>query len=155
MAAKEGRRVLTWQIIALVVVSVCCSAFAQIALKHGMAHAPVQAALAAGGGPFPVAFAVATSPGVVIGLFTYGLSALLWLFVLARLDVSVAYAFVALGFLLVMAFGAIVFGEPLTLRKLLGTLLVASGIWLVATSIPTDSRAAEGAAPLPTQEGRP
>jgi multidrug transporter EmrE-like cation transporter len=122
----------SWGILALVVASVGCSAFAQIALKHGMAAAPVQAAL--GSGIAPVALAVAASPGVLLGLLAYGLSALLWLFVLARLDVSVAYAFVALGFLLVMAFGALVFQEPLTARKLIGTALIAGGIWLVATS---------------------
>lgn len=139
MRRAAEARLITWQVLALVLVSVGCSAFAQIALKHGMAAAPVQAALAAGGGAWPVALAVGTSPGVVVGLFAYGFSALLWLFVLARLDVSVAYAFVALGFLLVMAFGALVFNEPLTARKVAGTLLVAAGIWLVAS----------GAAPAP------
>jgi multidrug transporter EmrE-like cation transporter len=141
VSAKEKHRVLTWQVIALVIVSVCCSAFAQLALKHGMAQPGVQSALASGGGPAATALAVAGSPGVWIGLFTYGLSALLWLFVLARLDVSVAYAFVALGFLLVMGFGVLVFGEPLTARKVLGTALVAAGIWIVATSTPGTSRA--------------
>jgi multidrug transporter EmrE-like cation transporter len=132
----EGRRLITWQVLALVVLSVSCSAFAQIALKHGMAAAPVQSALG-GGGAAGVALAIATSPGVLAGLTAYGLSAVLWLFVLARLDVSMAYAFVALGFLLVMAFGALVFGEPLGPRKIIGTLLVAAGIWLVATSGPS------------------
>jgi multidrug transporter EmrE-like cation transporter len=51
---------------------------------------------------------------------------------LARIDVSVAYAFVALGFLLTMALGSLLLGEPLTLSKLSGTLLVVLGVWLVA-----------------------
>lgn len=134
VVGMEGRqRMLTWQVLMLILVAVGLSAFAQVALKHGMAGAPVQAALAAGGGPLPIALAVAGSPGVWLGLTAYGLSAVLWLFVLARLDLSVAYAFVALGFLLVMALGVAVFGEPITWRKVLGTLLVAGGIWLVAT----------------------
>ncbi len=133
---------LTWQVLALIVVAVGLSALAQVALKHGMAGQPVQAALSGGGGAVAVVLAIATSPGVVIGLAMYGLSAVLWLFVLARVDLSVAYAFVALGFLLVMALGVLVFGEPLSARKVLGTLLVAGGIWLVATS----SRGEAGAA---------
>jgi len=126
-------RVLTWQVLVLILVAVCCSALAQVALKQGMGSVAVQAALAAGEGPVPVVRAIAGSPGVWGGLVVYGLSALLWLFVLARVDLSVAYAFVSLGFLLVMALGVAVFGEAVTWRKLLGTLLVAGGIWLVAT----------------------
>jgi hypothetical protein len=73
---------LSWSILALIVIAVGASALAQVALKHGMARETVQAALAAGGGAWPIALAVAGSPGVWIGLTVYGLSALLWLFVL-------------------------------------------------------------------------
>jgi multidrug transporter EmrE-like cation transporter len=128
--------VLTWQVVSLILAGVACSAVAQVALKHGMSRELVQSALAAGD-LREIAFAVAGSPGVWGGLIVYGISALLWLFVLARVDVSVAYAFVSLGFLLVMALGAALFGEPITWRKLLGTVLVASGVWLVATGVRT------------------
>ena len=70
--------------------------------------------------------------GVFGGLFLYGLSAVVWLFVLARLDVSVAYPFVALGFLVTMALGCLLFGEAFTVRKVLGTLIVMLGVYLVA-----------------------
>jgi len=129
---KEGQ-MLTWQVLALVVLAVVCSALAQVALKHGMARPSVQAAMAGSEGAAGVALAIAGSIGVWIGLTVYGLSAVLWLFVLARVDVSVAYAFVSLGFLLVMVLGAVLFGESITWRKALGTMLVAGGIWLVAT----------------------
>jgi multidrug transporter EmrE-like cation transporter len=137
---------LGWQIIALILVAVACSAFAQIGLKAGMSQPGVQAALGGSQGPVAVALAITASPGVWGGLFLYGLSALLWLFVLARVEVSVAYAFVALGFLLVMALGVALLGEALTWRKVLGTLLVAAGIWLVATG-------GGGAAAVPAAEG--
>ena len=145
MSGTAGRRVLTWQVLALIVVAVGLSALAQVALKHGMAQPAVQAALGGGQGPVAVALAIAGSPGVLAGLTAYGMSAILWLFVLARVDLSVAYAFVSLGFLLVMALGAALFGEPLTGRKLLGTLLVGGGIWLVATG----ARPAAGSTPGP------
>ena len=100
-------------------------------LKHGMSVQAVQAVLA-GGRTAAIALAVASSPTVWVGLFLYAFSALVWLFVLARVDVSVAYAFVALGFLLTMALGFLLLGEPLTLQKVAGTLLVVLGVWLVA-----------------------
>jgi drug/metabolite transporter (DMT)-like permease len=128
-AARAG---LTWTLIAMIIGSVSLSACAQILLRHGMSSPGVQAALAAGGGPLPVVLAIAGSLGVWAGLALYGLGAMVWLFVLARVEVSVAYAFVALGFLLTMALGCALLGEALTLRKIAGTALVALGVWLVA-----------------------
>ena len=122
---------ITWPLIALILISVSCSALAQISLKHGMSVPSVQAVLG-GGRTITITLAVASSPMVWLGLFLYGFSALVWLFVLARIDVSVAYAFVALGFLLTMALGSLLLGEPLTVSKLSGTLLIMLGVWLVA-----------------------
>ena len=123
--------VITWQILVLVLFSVGCSAIGQIALKFGMASASVQAALAAGG-VVPVGPAIVNNPFVLGGLFLYGFSAVLWLFVLARLDVSIAYSFVSLGFIVIMSLGCLLFGEPFTLRKLIGTIVVMLGVYLVA-----------------------
>jgi multidrug transporter EmrE-like cation transporter len=121
-------------VLLLIVVSVTLSALAQISLKAGMAS------LAAGahGGPAGIASGLHSillalgQPWVLVGLALYGLGAMVWMLVLARLDVSVAYPFVALGFIVVMLLGALFFGEALTLAKLSGTLLVGAGVWLIA-----------------------
>jgi len=133
MAQRGSDTMLDWKLATLILVSVGCSALAQVALKHGMSQGPVQAALADGGLASLIG-STATQSTIGLGLFLYGFSALVWLLVLARLDVSIAYAFVALGFLLTMTLGWMVLGEPLTLRKVAGTACVAVGIWLVATS---------------------
>jgi multidrug transporter EmrE-like cation transporter len=129
-AGAAKATMISWPLIALILVSVSCSALAQISLKHGMSVGPVQAAMGSGGA-VPIAVAVLASPTVWLGLFLYGFSAIVWLFVLASLDVSVAYAFVALGFLLTMAMGCLLLGEALTAGKVAGTALVMLGIWLV------------------------
>jgi multidrug transporter EmrE-like cation transporter len=115
----------------LIVFSVGCSAAAQVALRQGMRAAEVQTAIEAGA-MAPVALAVLGSLPVLGGLALYGVAAASWLFVLARLPVSVAYAFMALGLLLTMALGCLLLGEPFTGRKFLGTLAVMLGLWLVA-----------------------
>jgi multidrug transporter EmrE-like cation transporter len=122
---------ITSPVVSMILVSVGCTTMAQISLKHGMSVESVQTALT-GGGLVQVVLAVTKSPTVWLGLFLYGFSAVVWLFVLAKLQVSVAYAFVALGFVLTMLLGCVVLGEPMTLRKLAGTALVMLGIWLVA-----------------------
>jgi len=48
--------------------------------------------------------------------------------------VSRAYPFVGLGFLITMSFGYLFLGEPLGLQKILGTLLVTAGVYLVANA---------------------
>ena len=123
----------SWPVFAMIVFSVGCSAAAQILLKYGMAHPAMQQALN-GGDAWLIARSIVTDVPILGGFLLYGLGAVIWLFVLARLDVSIAYPFVALGFLMTMVLGLMVFGEPLTLRKVLGTLIVALGIYLVATS---------------------
>jgi multidrug transporter EmrE-like cation transporter len=123
----------TWSVFAMIVFSVSCSAIAQILLKYGMAHPAMQQALA-GGDYWVIARSIGTDAPILGGFLLYGLGAVIWLFVLAKLDVSIAYPFVALGFLLTMALGCLVFGEALTVRKVMGTLVVAFGIYLVATT---------------------
>ena len=44
---------------------------------------------------------------MVAGLALYGLGAMVWLYVLARLPLSAAYPFVGLGFILTMVLGSV------------------------------------------------
>ena len=122
-----------WPIFAMILFSIACSASAQVTLKHGMAQPVVQQAIAAGNAA-GIAQAVLLNVAVIGGLMLYGLSAAMWLFVLAKLDVSVAYPFVGLGFVATMALGCLLFGETLTSRKLIGTLLVVIGVYFVGGS---------------------
>lgn len=124
---------MTPALFGLILFSVALSAGAQIVLKTGMSSPAVQAALA-GGNRIEALVSIATSWGVVLGLAMYGFGAILWLFVLARIDVSKAYPFVGLGFILTMAMGYFLLAEPVGAMRLLGTVLVAAGVYLVAAS---------------------
>ncbi|MDP2028666.1 MAG: SMR family transporter [Thiobacillus sp.] len=75
---------------------------------------------------------IAANPFIWTGLALYGAGALLWLGVLAQIDVSQAYPFVGLGFLLTMVFGVILLGESVSAMRLTGTLLVVAGVILVS-----------------------
>lgn len=124
---------MTLALFGLILFSVALSAGAQIVLKLGMSSPAVQTALN-GGTRVEAITSIATSWGVVLGLAMYGFGALLWLFVLARIDVSKAYPFVGLGFLMTMAMGYFLLAEPVTAMRLAGTVLVAVGVYLVAAS---------------------
>ena len=119
------------KIFVLILFSVSFSALAQITMKRGVSAPEIQQTLAE---PVAAIIAFAGNGYIVAGLFLYGVSAILWLFVLARLDVSLAYPFVALGFVLTMVLGATLLGEQIGAMRVAGTLLVGIGVAFLAQS---------------------
>jgi drug/metabolite transporter (DMT)-like permease len=116
----------------LILISVTLSAIAQIMLKAG-----VPAEISSYMGASSVLEAIRkmiASPLVVAGLGAYGLGALVWLFVLSRVDVTYAYPFLALGLVLTMALGAILLGEHVGTIKIIGTCLIGIGIVCIANA---------------------
>jgi drug/metabolite transporter (DMT)-like permease len=119
--------------LALIFVSVALSALAQLLMKAGMSTPAVQSALAEGGVVNTV-LTIAFSPLVVLGLLTFASSAATWLLVLARVPVSQAYPFVALGIVLTAAGGYLVMGEALSLYRVAGIVAIALGVVMVASN---------------------
>lgn len=125
--------IMTLKLFLLVVTCVTISALSQLAMKMGMSGSAVQASLASGERA-EILWVVMRNPLVVGGLVAYGLGAALWLFVLSKADLSLVYPFVGLGFVLTMLFGLLVLHEDVGLYRILGTLLIATGAYLVAKS---------------------
>jgi len=115
--------------LTLILVAVTLSAVAQIAFKFGVSSDPGQWARAL---PGPLAKLV--TPGVLIGLALYGLGTLIWLAALGRVELSQAYPFVGIGFLLTTLAGWWLFGDQISPQRVTGIVLVAVGIVLVARS---------------------
>lgn len=115
----------------LILASVALSAGSQVILKFGMTSEGVQSVIR-GGDPVRVAQAIATSPQVIGGLTCFGMSAVLWLFVLSRVPLSSAYPFVALGIIVTVLAGQFLFGEPISYLKIGGVSLIVCGIMMVA-----------------------
>ena len=115
----------------LIFVSVCLSAVAQLLLKAGMSSDAVQRALARDVS-FTTFLSVFTNIGVLSGLVIYFGAALVWLIVLSKVEVSVAYPFVALGFVLTALMGHLLLGEVLSLQRISGILLVCAGVAVLA-----------------------
>ncbi|MFN3944690.1 MAG: hypothetical protein ACK4K7_07160 [Allosphingosinicella sp.] len=121
---------MTVRLLLLILASVSLSALAQLALKLGTGAA-AEARTAGVGGEVG---GLLQSPMVFVGLALYGLGALLWLFVLGRAPLSLAYPFVGIGFILTMVAGAMFLNEDVGLARVAGTLLIAGGCVLVARS---------------------
>ncbi len=115
----------------LILLSVAISAFAQIALKAGMGSQAVQRSLASGM-RLSTLFDVFFNPFVLFGLLLYFTSAAVWLLVLSKVQVSFAYPFVALGFLLTALLGRFFFHDTFSMGKIVGTLLIMAGVVVLA-----------------------
>jgi len=120
---------ISWTVLTLIFISVTISAIAQVTLKQGMSSPAVQQGLT--GGWLEIVSAVGSNLYVWLGLIFYVLGAVLWLGVLARVDVSIAYPFVGLGFILTALFGVFLLGEAFSVIRFVGTCLVVLGIILV------------------------
>lgn len=120
-------------LVMLILCSVLLSAFAQITLKIGMSSPVIQHAIASSS-TIAVAQSVTTNLYVIGGLGLYFASAAVWLFVLAKVDVSFAYPFVGLGFVVTMLLAFFINGEVLSTAKVVGTLCIALGVAIMAQS---------------------
>lgn len=107
------------------------SVMAQFCLKAGMTALRQQPAPE--GGLLGWVLAGAANLWLLLGFALYGLGAVLWLRVLAEWDVSKAYPLVGLGFILSAAIGWWA-GEQIGAFRLLGILLIATGVYCVGRS---------------------
>ena len=117
--------------LALILVSVTLSACAQVLFKFGVAPVPGSV-----GNPSLIGAIINTllRPGVLGGLALYGIGTLIWLRALAQIELSQAYPFVGLGFVMTAALGYVVFDEAIGPTRLIGIALVIAGVVLVGRS---------------------
>lgn len=79
----------------------------------------------------PIGLKVVLSPFIILGLICYVLSVVVWLMVLSRNAVSVAYPLTSIAFILT-AFSAYFFlGESLSFIRIIGIFVIIFGIYLI------------------------
>jgi multidrug transporter EmrE-like cation transporter len=120
--------------LSLILLSVFLSASAQLAMKVGVNSANASSSAHASAAAIDRLLAFATSPLLILGLALYAGSAAFWIVVLSRVDLSLAYPFVGLGFILTSAAGFLLLGEAVSPARIFGTGLIAVGAYLVARS---------------------
>lgn len=110
------------------------SASAQVLLKIGADKISQQNAGAVYGDSFISVVSVFLNPFVFLGMVVYILSAGAWIWVLSKVEISLAYPFVGLSFIITFAFGIFLFDESLSFAKISGTVLVMLGCIVIARS---------------------
>ena len=110
-------------------ISVVTSAVGQILLKVGMNDmGSITLSL---GDLIPVIWRMVTNPYVFIGLAIYLAGTVFWLAALSLVDLSYAYPFASLTYVIMLAASWLVFHEQITVGRLLGTVVVGIGVLLI------------------------
>lgn len=74
------------------------------------------------------------NPWVLTSIVSTLLAGISWMLAMSRFDISYAYPWISLNFVLLLLLGVLLFDESLSLPKVLGTLLVVAGVAIVARS---------------------
>lgn len=74
------------------------------------------------------------NPWIASGLLAAFAASIAWMATMTRMELGYAYPFMSLAFVIVMVFGVAFLGETLTPAKVIGTLLVITGLVVIARS---------------------
>ena len=119
-------------IIPLLLFTVFTNFLSQILLKRGMSDYSEVSIVDRG--VVPYFFSVATNAFVISGLVVMVVSMASHLVVLSKADISFAYPFLGLSFVLITVYGHYVLHEPLNAWKIFGVLFIVTGVVMVAQS---------------------
>jgi multidrug transporter EmrE-like cation transporter len=116
----------------LLMTGVLLNAAAQLLLKAGT-NAVGQFELSAQN-IVPVGLKLALEPHIAGGLACYVVSVAVWIVGLSRVEVSIAYPMLSVGYIVNAIAAWYLFGESLTAQKLVGIAFIIAGVYLVARS---------------------
>ena len=114
----------------LLLFNVILSVLGQILLKQGMNQVGEIS------GSFqqmaPKLIQALMNPFVIGGIGVYGSTTLIWLVVLSRIKLSVAYPMISLGYIFSILFSWLLFKEDVPKIRVLGAFVICIGVYLVS-----------------------
>jgi multidrug transporter EmrE-like cation transporter len=116
----------------LILTGVLLNAVAQLLLKAGtnaIGHFQFSAE-----NILPVGMKLFTQPYIVTGTACYVVSLVVWLLALSRVEVSVAYPMLSIGYVINAIAAWYFFGEAVTVTRLIGIGIIILGVYIVARS---------------------
>ena len=114
-----------------IVSSVLLNALAQILLKAGMKNFNN---IDLKNNLIHTFISISLNPYIIFGFIAYGISIILWLWVLSKVDVSLAYPFQALGYIVVTILAWLIFQENINLTRIIALIFISLGLIILAFS---------------------
>ncbi|MGN6390189.1 MAG: 4-amino-4-deoxy-L-arabinose transferase [Burkholderiaceae bacterium] len=123
---------MTWATFGFILTGILLNAVAQLLLKAGTRA--VGAIHLTADNWLPIGIKLATELPILGGLACYVVSVLVWIVGLSRVDVTIAYPMLSIGYV-VNAVGAWYFlGEPVSAQRLLAIGVIIAGVVLLTRS---------------------
>lgn len=116
----------------LILAGVLLNAVAQLLLKAGTNAIGVLGGKS--GQMVSQLFNVITEPHIIGGLTCYVCSVGIWIIALSRVDVSVAYPMLSIGYIVNALAAWYLFGEVMSVSKLVGIFIIIVGVYFVSKS---------------------
>jgi multidrug transporter EmrE-like cation transporter len=82
----------------------------------------------------PVGWQLATEPHILGGLTCYVISVVVWIMALSRVEVSIAYPMLSIGYVVNAIAAWYLFGEAVSISRLVGIGIIIIGVYVVARS---------------------
>ena len=123
---------MTWAAFALVMTGVLLNAVAQLALKAsvsdtGIINLDPQSMWASAG-------SLIGNIWLWLGLVCYAISVVVWILALSRVDVSIAYPMLSIGYVVNAVAAWQLFDEPMVPGRIIGIGIIIIGVYVLARS---------------------
>ena len=118
----------------LIFISVFIAVLGQLSMKHGIQKANLVARLGEMSSVYSYFVSAFTNPFVLSGFLLYGLSSLVWLVVLGRVELSYAYPLVSMGYVLAVFLSWFLFKEHVSVLRIAGLAVICVGVTLLSRS---------------------
>ena len=116
----------------LVLAGVLLNAAAQLLLKAGTNG--IGAFAFSADNLVPVGSKIASNPFILSGLGCYAVSVVVWIMALSRVEVSLAYPMLSIGYVVNAVAAWYLFGEALGAQRMIGIGTIIVGVFLMARS---------------------
>ena len=114
----------------MIIASVLLNCAAQLLIRKGM----LQVGEIDMVGVFSQIGVITTNLWLWGAMICYALSILLWMAVLSRVEVSFAYPFLSIGYVVAAVAGYCLFNEHLSLTRIAGIIVICIGVILISRS---------------------
>lgn len=114
--------------IILIFISILFGSFGQLSLKYGM---NIVGYIKFDKYIFYSLLKTLINVYIIIGLLMYMISALIWLIVLSRVKLSLAYPIVSLGYIFTILLSLFILNENIPLTRWFGLIIILVGIYFV------------------------
>ena len=123
---------MTWAAFGLVMTGVLLNAIAQLALKAsvsdtGIINLDMQSLFSSAG-------TLASNLWLWLGLICYAISVVVWILALSRVDVSIAYPMLSVGYIVNAIAASQLVNEPMGIGKVIGIGVIMLGVYILARS---------------------